>query len=755
MTPLLEMFLSEAGDLVADASQGLVTLERAPGDVDTLNQVFRSFHTLKGSSGMFPFGALTRLLHAAEDVLSAVRAHEAELTPALVDVLLACTDRVGRWLEAIADTEALPPDADADSASLTSQVRAALQGVAREAEAPAGPPPRSLDELPAALRAVAAAALEAGDAPLSVRYRPGVRCFFWGDSDPLAVVADVPKLLGLALIEPEEGWGDLANLDTFACHVGFELLTCATAAELAKVFAYVSDEVEVRAVGGAAHAADDQAVFEGILRDQAHLLGLPCEGDALLGRILGVASTVTACLTEMKRAGEIGPWQAAVNAATRTLKTDGLVAMITRMLGRAPAATEPEAAAAQHAHAHAHDATTVKVSLDRIDDVMNLVGELVIAKNALPYIARRVETQYGMTALARELADQYAVLNRIAQALQGAVMQVRMLPLASVFQRFPRVVRDLSRKLEKDVALTLIGEEIEADKSIIDRINEPLIHLVRNSLDHGIEAPAARLASGKPARGTITLAASHDGDSLVIELTDDGRGLDPEMLKRKALERGVIDEARAATLTDAEAKNLIFAAGFSTASAASDVSGRGVGMDVVRQTVDDLGGGIELRSEKGRGTTVRLTLPLTMAVTRVLMVRAGEEKFGVPMDAVLGVVRRPRAEFGRIMRRDVLDWRGRLVPLFELGRLLQLDEPEEDSAEAAILMLDVAGHEVGVVVDAFDADAEVVLKPLEGILAGCRTFHGTAILGDGHTLLVLNPKELLTCRPDTTTYASA
>ncbi len=540
MTPLLEMFLTEAGDLIADASQGLVALERARDDAEVLNQVFRSFHTLKGSSGMFPFGALTRLLHAVEDVLSAVRAHDAELTPALVDVLLACTDRVGRWLENIADTEALPPDADADSASLSTQVRAALQGVAREADGSPAPAARSLDELPPALRALAAAALEAGDAPLSVRYQPCAKCFFWGDNDPLKVVRGVPKLLGLALVEPEAGWGELAHVDPFACHVGFELLSCATAAELAQVFAYVSDEVEVRAVGGATPESDDRAVFEGILRDQAHLLGLPCASEELLGRILGVASTVTACLTEMKRAGEIAAWQSAVSEATRTLHTDGLVAVIARMVSRRPAATEPEAPTAAQ-HAHARDATTVKVSLDRIDDVMNLVGELVIAKNALPYIARRVETQYGMTALARELADQYAVLNRIAQALQSAVMQVRMLPLASVFQRFPRVVRDLSRKLEKDVELALVGEDIEADKSIIDRINEPLIHLVRNSLDHGIEAPAARVAAGKPTRGTITLAASHDGDSLVIELTDDGRGLDPGMLKRKAIERYVID----------------------------------------------------------------------------------------------------------------------------------------------------------------------------------------------------------------------
>jgi two-component system chemotaxis sensor kinase CheA len=397
--------------------------------------------------------------------------------------------------------------------------------------------------------------------------------------------------------------------------------------------------------------------------------------------------------------------------------------------------------------------STIKVALERIDEVMNLVGELVVAKNALPYVARRAEVQYGVSALARELSDQYAVLNRIAEALQGAVMAVRMLPLAAVFQRFPRVVRDLSRKLDKDVELTVVGEETEADKSIVDRINEPLIHLVRNAVDHGIEPAEERIAAGKPARGAVRLAASRDGDALVIELSDDGRGLDPAKLRRKAVERRLLDEARAAALSDDEAMQLIFRAGFSTAEVTSDVSGRGVGMDVVRQTVEELGGSIDLSSVPGRGTTVRLALPLTMAVTRVLMVRVGESKFGVPMDAVLGVVRRPRDELVEIQNRRVLVWRGRLVPLFQLADLLDLGRSASEPAEAAILLLDVGGHEVGLIVDAFDADAEVVLKPLEGILSGCRGYHGTAILGDGFTLLVLDPKELLACQLESTATA--
>jgi two-component system chemotaxis sensor kinase CheA len=764
VSPLLELFLAEARDLLEDASQGLVTLERAPDDAEVLNRVFRAFHTLKGSSGMFDLGALTRLLHAAEDILTAVRAREAELTPELVDLLLACTDRVTVWLASVAASEVLPPGADADAARLSARIRALLPDAPVEAAAPpSGPSARPLDELPPALRDVAAAAIEAGLAPLSVRYRPGEQCFFCG-TDPLQLVRRVPGLLGLVLVEPDDGFASLDEADPFRCTVRFELVTSATAAELEQVFEYVADEVEIRPIGADAEAIDDRQAFEGILRDQAHLLGLPCDDDALLGRILGVAATVTGCLTQMRLAAEIPAWKAAVEEAAETRSPAALVALLARLASGRPLKAEddrpmnePDARApAAHDGALARQregAVTVKVALERIEEVMNLVGELIVAKNALPYLAKRAETEYGVSALARELADQYAVLNRIAQALQGAVMQVRMLPLTSVFQRFPRLVRDLARKLDKEVELTLVGEETEADKSIIDRISEPLIHLVRNSVDHGIEPAAARVAAGKSPRGAVRLAASHEGDALVIELSDDGRGLDPETLKRKAVERGLLDPARAAALSDAEAKNLIFAAGFSTAAVTSDISGRGVGMDVVRQTVEDLGGAIELTSEAGRGTTMRLKLPLTMAVTRVLMVRAGASKFGVPMDAVVGVVRRPRAELAAIQQRQVLVWRGRLVPLFPLAMLLDLDAPVDAGADAAILLLEVAGHHVGIIVDAFDADAEVVLKPLEGILSGCSTYHGTAILGDGHTLLILNPKELLACRLDSTMTA--
>ena len=771
MNPLLSQFLAEARDLIEETSQGLVALEKAPDSAEVLNAVFRGVHTLKGASGIFAFGPLTAAVHAAEDILVAVRGREAPLTPELIDLLLECADKVSSWLGTIADTEDLPPGAAADSARLAARIRAFLPGAAPDAGARGAAPvgARALGDLPARLQASAASALDAGQPVWSVRYRPSEQCFFTG-TDPLQLVRHVPGLLGLVIVPPESGFTPLADADPFQCVAGFELLTTTPPADLDPIFEYVADEIEVHPVGGHGQGAesagepvsiDDEArlIFSEILRDQAHLLGLPCEASAFVGRVLGVDSTVTGCLTEMRLDAEIPRWKAAVEAATRDERAEDLVRLLAELIDAPRAAVVPDRAAAPtaaEAPRPREAGSTVKVSLDKIDEVMNLVGELVVAKNAIPYLAKRAEMQYGAADLSRELAERYAVLNRIAEALQNAVMAVRMLPLASVFQRFPRVVRDLSRKLDKDVELVIDGEDTEADKSIIDRIAEPLIHLVRNSIDHGIETPAERAASGKPPRGTVRLQASRDGDTLVIELDDDGHGLDTERLKRKALERGILDEARAVALTEREAMHLVFAAGLSTAAVASDVSGRGVGMDVVRQTVEDLGGSVDIDSARGKGTSVRLSLPLTMAVTRVLMVRVGAEKFGVPMEAVVGVVRRPRDELSQIKRQQVLVWRGKLVPIFQLSKLLDLaDEEEREAPDAAILLLRVGGDDVGVVVDAFDADTEVVLKPLEGVLSGCRGYYGTAILGDGYTLLVLNPKELLTCRSESAAIASS
>jgi two-component system chemotaxis sensor kinase CheA len=322
---------------------------------------------------------------------------------------------------------------------------------------------------------------------------------------------------------------------------------------------------------------------------------------------------------------------------------------------------------------------------------------------------------------------------------------VRMMPVSFVFQRFPRLVRDISRKLSKDVQLLLEGEETEADKNIIEALADPLIHIVRNSLDHGIEAPEVRVAAEKPALGTLTIRANQEGDHVVIEIIDDGKGIDPGVIKRKAYEKGVIDEAGLERITDKEAVNLVFAAGFSTADVVSDLSGRGVGMDVVRTAVEKVNGSIVLDSEVGKGTRIRIVLPLSMAITKVMIIESDKQTFGIPMEHVLETVRVPSQSIQTIKDKQVILLRGSVVPLAPLNTLLGMGVPPRpnDDGELAVLVTRIGGEAIGLIVDDFHESIDVIQKPLGGVLGALSVYSGSALMGNGSVLMVLNVKEML------------
>jgi two-component system chemotaxis sensor kinase CheA len=379
----------------------------------------------------------------------------------------------------------------------------------------------------------------------------------------------------------------------------------------------------------------------------------------------------------------------------------------------------------------------------KIDSLMNLIAELVVAKNSLPFLAKRAEDVYGSREMGREIKDRFAIIDRLTQEMQRAIMDVRMLPVSEVFERFPRLVRDLSRKLNKHIELRIAGEDTAADKTIIEALGDPLLHLVRNAIDHGIESPAQRVALGKPEAAVIQLKACQEGDQVIIEVCDDGKGIDPAAIRLKAFEKGMITEEKVDALSDQDAINLIFLPGFSTMDEISDLSGRGVGTDVVRTAVENLNGKVTLSSRKGEGTVVRLSLPLSMAVARVMMVEVGDALFGVPMDGIAETVRVPRARIRRIKHSKAFVLREAIVPLMHLHDLLGLPNGRADVEEEAVLVARVGGGTVGLVVDRLREGIDVVLKPLEGLLAGMRGYSGSALMGDGKVLLVLNLKELL------------
>jgi two-component system chemotaxis sensor kinase CheA len=388
---------------------------------------------------------------------------------------------------------------------------------------------------------------------------------------------------------------------------------------------------------------------------------------------------------------------------------------------------------------------SLKVEQSKIDLLMNLIGEMVVSKNALPYLAQRAEEQFGVRELAREIKAQYAVINRIAEEMQSAIMQVRMMPVSNVFQRFPRLVRDISRKLEKQVQLVLEGEDTEADKNIIESLADPLMHIVRNSLDHGLELPEVRRAAGKPAMGKLTIRAAQEGDQVMIEIIDDGKGINPAIIKRKAFEKGVIDALALERISDRDAINLVFAPGFSTAEVVSDLSGRGVGMDVVRTAVEKVNGSIMLESVVGEGTHIRICLPLSMAVTKVMIIESDKQIFGVPMEQVVETVRVPCSSVRRIKHIQTIVRRGAIVPLKSLNTLLGIaaDSQANADSEIAVLVVRVGTGSLGLIVDDFHETADVIQKPLSGVLAGLQAYSGSALMGNGSVLMVLNVKELV------------
>lgn len=782
MNPLLAQFLVEAREQIAATTDGLLGLERAPEDAELLKAVFRSVHTLKGSSGLFDFPALTAVLHAGEDLLVALREQGLRLDPAMLDQILAALDLVAVWFDCIEDTGGLPNGAEEQGRPVIADLRAWLAaGDAPQpagtvaAPAAAGEPPAWLAHLPApVLLGALRHATASGSAVVALSYRPEAQCFFKGD-DPFALMLQLPECLHLGLVEPGD-WPALAEYDPFSCLVGFQALSSAPKGEVQHLLRYVADQTAIFEVTAGQLAslagspvADKESSPAGspqpeppasalpapvvrLLHEQAEMLRTERQGAWAAGCI-GAATKVAAnALRYAGRADLAGMVSEAGSAALTTGETAGLIGALGAALAppapplaapnpvAAPARLAPAAPAMAAEVAPERGSTVLRVDQARIDALMNLIGELVVAKNGLPFLARRAENVYGSREMAREIKEQHAVIDRIALELRTSIMQVRMLPVSTVFQRFPRLVRDLSRKLGKSVELAIEGEDTQADKTVIENLFEPLLHLVRNSLDHGIEGD--RAAAGKPEVATLTLAAVQDNDQVIIRVRDDGRGIDPAAMRRKALERGLLDEDQAARLSDADAVNLIFAAGFSTAAEVTDVSGRGVGMDAVRTAIEKAGGWVEVSSTVGAGTVVSLHLPLSMAVTRVMTLTVSGRQFGVPMDEIAETVRIPRSDVVAIKDREAFLLRDRIIPLVHLDRLLDLP-PGPEGEEIAVLVVRIDKQPVGLAIGAFGEGMEVIVKPLEGPLAGVHGYLGTALLGDGRVLLVLNLKEIV------------
>ena len=385
---------------------------------------------------------------------------------------------------------------------------------------------------------------------------------------------------------------------------------------------------------------------------------------------------------------------------------------------------------------------TIRVETKRLDSVMNLVGELVLGRNRLIKIGTQLEQHHESDPQVRVLSETLAQLNLVTTDLQLAVMKTRMLPIKKVFAKLPRMVRDLSQKLNKQVHLEMRGEETELDKSVADEIGDPLVHLVRNAIDHGIETPAERQAKGKQAGGQLTIAASQEGNSIVIRINDDGRGIQVEKIKAKALAKGLISEAELATMEHREVLNLIFLPGFSTAEQVTDVSGRGVGMDVVRTNIRKINGSVDLESEPGKGSQIIIKLPLTIAIIQALMVEVERSIFAIPLSTVIEAVRISRSDIKTINGREVLHLRDRVLPLIRLAQ--EFDIPTDKERERFYVVVAALGdRRVGVVVDELRSQEEVVIKSIWDYLETVKGVSGATITGEGKVVLILDTSELV------------
>lgn len=715
MEEILKDFLVEAGENLDRLDQDLVRLEQSPGDQKIISNVFRALHTIKGSSGFFAFKRLEKVAHAGESLLGKIRDSKLTLNADMVTTLLTTLDRLR---EIVRGVESAGTEAVGDDTELIGTLHALGEGktvsVAKRG-APAVPP---TPPTPAAPRAAAP------PAPTSPARATA----------PAPASASIDSFLRDFLAESHE------NLDALdRAFVALEQ-TPHDRNLLSNVFRTLHTLKGSSGFFGFAR-------LEKVAQAAETLLGKLRTGELLLtttmtATLLGTVDGIRETLRHIEQTGQEGAkdFSAQVEALRQLAEGKAVPAATTPnplAPGMAKATSTPQPAAkpvGEAADTRTAADSTVRVDVSLLDKLMNLVGELVLARNRLLPFAVNHENAAFTSATQR--------LDGITTELQERVMKTRMQPINHVWSKFPRLVRDLSAQCGKQVNLVMEGTETELDRTLLDAIKDPLTHMVRNCVDHGIEPPDARVAIGKPAAGRLLLRAYHESGLVVIEISDDGAGINLTRVRQKAVERGFLKSEDAARLTDRQATDLIFLPGFSTAETTTSVSGRGVGMDVVKTNVENHGGSLELQSVLGAGTTLRLKIPLTLAIVPALFVGCAGERFAIAQTSLLELVRLdPKAETGleEVYGAPVCRLRGKLLPLVFLKRELQLgtDAPAPGQP-VTIVVLQSEGHRFGLVVDEVHDTEEIVVKPVGALLKGIPAFAGATILGDGSVALILD-----------------
>lgn len=712
---ILQDFLVEAGEILEQLSEQLVELESRPDDANLLNAIFRGFHTVKGGAGFLQLHELVECCHIAENVFDILRKGERHVDSELMDVILEALDAVNGMFSEVRER--------APITAATPELLAALARLAEPAAAApvvqAAPEPvveaeqdvtdSEFEQLLDSLNAVKAEA-EAPAAPAATPTSEDITdAEFESLLDQLHGKGQFAADAVAPAATPET---PAANASTDITDDEFEALLD----QLHGKGTFVAEALpEVAATATAAPAASAAPAGDGLISDH--------EFEALLDELHGKGKFT-----------EVAPAAAAAVATAAPVSAKAAAPAAKPAPAAAPAPARAAAPAAAEKPASEAE-TTVRVDTARLDDIMNMVGELVLVRNRLV----RLGLNSGDEAMQKAVSN----LDVVTADLQTAVMKTRMQPIKKVFGRFPRLVRDLARQLKKEINLELVGEETDLDKNLVEALADPLVHLVRNAVDHGVETPEEREAAGKSRNGKVILAAEQEGDHILLSITDDGKGMDPNILRGIAVKRGVMDKDAADRLTDTECYNLIFAPGFSTKTEISDVSGRGVGMDVVKTKISQLNGSINIYSTKGQGSKIVIKVPLTLAIMPTLMVMLGNQAFAFPLVNVNEIFHLDLSRTNVVDGQEVVIVRDKALPLFYLKRWLVASAKHEEQREGHVVILSVGTQRIGFVVDQLVGQEEVVIKPLGKMLQGTPGMSGATITGDGRIALILDVPSML------------
>ncbi|MHA2863392.1 chemotaxis protein CheA [Vibrio harveyi] len=729
---ILQDFLIEAGEILELLSEQLVELENNPEDKDLLNAIFRGFHTVKGGAGFLSLAELVDTCHGAENVFDVLRNGQRSVTPSLMDTMLKALDTVNHQFQAVQDRE--PLDA-ADPALLEELHRLCKpeseDEVVAAVEVPVAEPepviPEPVIEQPAAPVEAAPSSVGSVDEITQDEFEKLLDELHGkgsapGASAPAAPVAPTP------VSAPSLDSGDITD-DEFERLLD-ELHGVGKSPSASEVAPVETPKAPEPAAPTASASTDGDLMtdeeFEKLL-DELHGSGKGPSIEELDFATKPASENITPEAPKAAPAPQPAPVAAAPSSAPAPAPKPEAkpVAVKEEAKAAAPAVKKPQAEA------------TVRVDTSTLDTIMNMVGELVLVRNRL--------LSLGLNSNDEEMSKAVANLDVVTADLQGAVMKTRMQPIKKVFGRFPRVVRDLARNLNKDIVLEMRGEETDLDKNLVEALADPLIHLVRNSVDHGIEMPDDRAKAGKSRTGKVILSASQEGDHIELAIVDDGGGMDPNKLRGIAVKRGMMDEDAAARLSDKECFNLIFAPGFSSKEKISDISGRGVGMDVVKTAINTLNGSIDIDSELGKGTKITIKVPLTLAILPTLMVGVGGHPFALPLASVNEIFHLDLSRTNVVDGQLTIIVRDKSIPLFYLQNWLASKSPrvEERIGHGHVVIVQIGSQRVGFVVDTLIGQEEVVIKPLDNLLQGTPGMAGATITSDGHIALILDVPDLL------------